>query len=131
MASTEIQEGEYVRVDYEFGGSGVQIIMRDPLGRMADGLLFRLPASFQRWHCADDHDLQIGVEFYKRADWEWLSLSDSTLAVPPEDMATFEATMEIPSDDAAGRLRRRDLDERPRGLSTTTPTRRRCRWSST
>lgn len=101
FANSEIQEGEYVRVDYEFGGLAVPVAIRNPLERMADGYFFG-------WqHRSNDHTIsqttfKIGVEFYKRADWAWLSLSDDSLDVPAEDMATFVATVDLPEDAAAG-----------------------------
>lgn len=100
-ANSEIQQGEYIRMDYEFGGLAVPIIIHDPLDRMADGYFF----GFQ--HRANDHTvltttLHIGVEFYKRADWPWLSLSDSTLLVPANGSATFDAVATIPANALPG-----------------------------
>ena len=101
FANSEIQEGEYIRVDYEFGGLAVPIAIRDPLERMGDGYFF----GFQ--HRYNDGSvptttIKIGVEFYQRADWEWLELSDSSLEIPAESTATFEATMSLPADVAPG-----------------------------
>ena len=98
---TEIQQGEYVRMDYDFGGATHMLVMRDPLERMADGYFF----GFQ--HRRNDGTIptttfKIGVEFYKRADWAWLDLSDSSLLVPAEDKATFDAVMSIPADASPG-----------------------------
>jgi uncharacterized repeat protein (TIGR01451 family) len=100
-ANSDIQQGEYVRMDYEFGGLAVPIIVHDPLDRMADGYFF----GFQ--HRANDHTVktttfQIGVEFYKRADFPWLSLSTNSLAVPAESTATFNAVATIPANAATG-----------------------------
>jgi uncharacterized repeat protein (TIGR01451 family) len=94
---TEIQEGEYVRVDYEFGGLAVNIMVNDPLERIADGYFF----GFQ--HRNNDGSVpqttvQIGVEFYKRADVPWLSLNTGYLLVPAEGMATFDAQVTVPTD---------------------------------
>ncbi|MCP4361758.1 MAG: DUF11 domain-containing protein [Chloroflexi bacterium] len=100
-SDTEIQEGEYVRVDYEFGGLAVPIAIHDPQERMADGYYFG-------WqHRNNDHTIsqttfQIGVEFYKRADWDWLALSDASVAVPAEGMAVFTATMSLSANAAPG-----------------------------
>jgi uncharacterized repeat protein (TIGR01451 family) len=98
---TEIQEGEYVRVDYDFGGLSDMLAVRDPLGRMADGYFFGWQHRYND-HSVPTTTIQIGLEFYKRADWAWLSLSDSSLSVPAEDSATFVATMALPSDAAPG-----------------------------
>lgn len=98
---TEIQQGEYVRVDYDFGGLAQMLVVRDPLERMADGYFF----GFQ--HRYNDGSVpkttfKIGLEFYKRADWAWLNLSDSYLLVPAEDEAEFVAEMSVPSDASPG-----------------------------
>ena len=98
---TEIQVGEYVRMDYEFGGLSVPIIVRDPIERMADGY-------YLGWqHRSNDHSIKtttfkIGIEFYKRADWVWLELSQGSLSVPAEGSATFDAVVEVPPDAAPG-----------------------------
>ncbi|MGD2177173.1 MAG: S8 family serine peptidase, partial [Anaerolineae bacterium] len=98
---TEIQQGEYIRMDYDFGGLAQMMLVRDPLERMADGYFF----GFQ--HRYNDGSVpqttfKIGLEFYKRADWAWLDLSDSTLVVPAEGMAQFNAEMNIPADASPG-----------------------------
>ncbi|MEA3375305.1 MAG: S8 family serine peptidase, partial [Chloroflexota bacterium] len=98
---TEIQQGEYVRVDYDFGGLAQTLVVRDPIERMADGYFF----GFQ--HRYNDGSVpkttfKIGLEFYKRADWAWLELSDSSLVVPAEDEAEFDAVMTVPTDASPG-----------------------------
>jgi len=98
---TEIQQGEYIRMDYEFGGIGIPIFVHEPTARMADGYF----CGFQ--HRANDGTidkttLQIRVEFYKRADWSWLSLDKTTLAVPAKGEANFLATAAVPADAEAG-----------------------------
>lgn len=99
--ATEIQEGEYVRMDYEFGGIGVPIMVHDPLERMADGYFFGFQHRYNDGSI-DTTTIQIAVEFYKRADWSWLSLSESSMLVPAEDMATFEAELAVPIDAEPG-----------------------------
>ena len=93
---TEIQEGEYVRVDYEFGGLAVPIAVHDPLERMADGYYFGIQHRSND-HSVDQTTFKIGVEFYKRADWAWLSLSDSSLTISAESEETFVATLDLPT----------------------------------
>lgn len=100
-AHSEIQQGEYIRVDYEFGGSGIPVIVHDPLNRMADSYFF----GFQ--HRSNDHTVvtttfQIGVEFYKRADWPWLSVSTNHLTVPANSTASFNAVAAIPANALPG-----------------------------
>jgi uncharacterized repeat protein (TIGR01451 family) len=98
---TEIQQGEYVRVDYDFGSLDDQLFIRDPLERMADGYFFGFQHRYNDG-TIDHTTITIGVEFYKRADWDWLSLSDSSLTVPAESDANFVATMALPGDTAPG-----------------------------
>jgi len=98
---TEIQEGEYVRVDYDFGGLAKMIIVRNPLERIADGYFFGWQHRYNDGSVPTT-TFQIGLEFYKRADWDWLSVSDRSVSVPAEASATFEATMAIPADAAPG-----------------------------
>lgn len=97
FANSEIQEGEYIRMDYEFGGLAVPIFVRDPLARMADGYYF----GWQHRHndgTVGPTTFKIGVEFYQRADWDWLTLSDDEVFVPAEGVAAFQAQMAIPTD---------------------------------
>lgn len=98
---TEIEQGEYVRMDYEFGGLAVPIYVRDPLARMGDGYFFGLQHR-NNDHTVNTTSFKIGVEYYKRADWPWLSLSSSSLNVPAGGEATFNATAAIPADAKPG-----------------------------
>jgi len=98
---TEIQEGEYVRVDYDFGGLAQMIIVRDPLERIDDGYYFGWQHRYNDGSVPTT-TFQIGLEFYKRADWGWLSLSTGSLAVPAEGSATFDAQAAIPTGTASG-----------------------------
>ncbi len=101
FANSEIQEGEYIRMDYEFGGLAVPIIVHNPLERMADGYLFGWQHRVNDGSVAQT-TFKIGVEFYKRADWDWLTLSTGSLPVPPKGTATFDATVSVPGDAAIG-----------------------------
>jgi uncharacterized repeat protein (TIGR01451 family) len=101
FANSDIQQGEYVRVDYEFGGIGIPVIVHNPKQRMGNAYYF----GFQ--HRANNHTVktttfQIGVEFYKRADFPWLSLSANSLAVPANSTATFNAVATIPANAKPG-----------------------------
>jgi uncharacterized repeat protein (TIGR01451 family) len=101
FANSEIQEGEYVRMDYSFGGIALPFFVRDPLERMADGYFFGFQHRYNNG-TVDTTTFKIGVEFYKRADWDWLTLSTDKLLVPAEGEATFEAQMAIPANAAPG-----------------------------
>ncbi|MGD2146044.1 MAG: 5'-nucleotidase C-terminal domain-containing protein, partial [Anaerolineae bacterium] len=98
---TEIQEGEYVRLDYAYFDPAQMIMVHDPLERMSDGY-------FLGWrHHENDGTVpvttfEIQLEFYKRADWAWLSLSDTSLLVPAEGEAEFDAMMSIPAEASPG-----------------------------
>ena len=98
---TEIQQGEYVRLDYDFGGSTDMLVVRNPLERVADGYFFGFQHRFNDGSVPQT-TFKIGLEFYKRADWAWLDLSDSSLMVPAEGQAHYDAVMSIPSDAAPG-----------------------------
>jgi len=101
FANTEIQEGEYIRTDYEFGGLSIPIFVNNPLERMADGYFFGFQHRYNDF-TVDQTTFKIGVEFYKRADWGWLNLSDDSLIIPPESEATFVAEVSLPADVAPG-----------------------------
>jgi uncharacterized repeat protein (TIGR01451 family) len=95
--ATEMQQGEYIRLDYNFLGNTDQFTIRDPLDRMDDGLFVGLQ------HRTSTPDLPVSgltiyLEFYQRVDWPWLGLSDTSLTVPPWDAAAFDATMTVPGD---------------------------------
>jgi len=99
--ATEIQQGEYIRMDYEFGGLGIPLFVHDPLDRVEDGYFF----GFQRRMndgSVDETKITIRVEFYKRANWPWLTLDTSTLVIPPYSDGSFTATVDIPADAPAG-----------------------------
>jgi len=98
---TEIQEGEYVRVDYNFDHPAQMFIVSDPLERMADGYFFGWQHRYNDGSVPTT-TFQIGLQFYKRADWDWLSVSDRSVSAPAESSATFEATMAIPADAETG-----------------------------
>lgn len=98
---TEIQEGEYIRFARNSHGNTNQITIRDPLERMADGMFIGLQ------HQRTTPDLPISsltfyLEFYQRVDWDWLSLSDTSVTVEAWDTMTFTAAMAVPTDTAYG-----------------------------
>ncbi|MFQ5870964.1 MAG: S8 family serine peptidase [Candidatus Geothermarchaeales archaeon] len=49
-----------------------------------------------------DTTVTVTVEFYKKATWSWLSLDSTMVSVPGDGTATFNATVEVPSDAAVG-----------------------------
>ena len=100
-ANSEIQQGEYIRVDYEFGGIGIPVIIHDPLNRMADGYFLGLQHRYNNG-TVNTTPFKLGVEFYKRADWGWLDLNKTSLMVPAESEATFDATVAVPADAEPG-----------------------------
>ena len=101
FTKTEIQEGEYVRTDYQFGGVSVPIYVHDPKARMGDGYFFGFQHRRNEGLVAKT-TFKVGVEFYKRGDWPWLSLSNTTLTAPAQGQATFTASMALPADAAPG-----------------------------
>ncbi len=99
--TTEVQQGEYVRMDYEFGGIGIPIFVRDPLKRMADGYFLGVQHRINNG-TVDQTDFKIRVEFYKRGAWSWLSLDKTQLSVPANSVRTFVATVDVPADAEIG-----------------------------
>ena len=99
--TTEVQQGEYVRMDYEFGGSGIPIFVRDPLKRMEDGYFLGVQHRINDG-TVEQTNFKIRVEFYKRGAWDWLSLDKTLLTVPANSAVTFVATMDVAADAEIG-----------------------------
>jgi len=101
FANSDVQQGEYVRVDYEFGGIGIPVIVHNPKQRMGNAYYFGFQHRNNN-HTVKTTTFQIGVEFYKRADFPWLSLSNSSLVVPANGTASFDAVATIPANAKTG-----------------------------
>lgn len=95
FAASEMDEGEYVRFMYHRAGANtLQSWVRDPAGRMADGLFLGLQHS-ARSESIPTTDFDIQIDFYENADWSWLS-------APADASGSFTATVDVPADTPAG-----------------------------
>ncbi len=83
---------------YNIGG---QMTVQRPLERMHDGIYLGL-IHRQRSEDIPQTHFKFKVEFYQHAPWPWLSIEPTSLTVPANGMATFDATMSVPSTAAYG-----------------------------
>jgi len=91
---------EYNRFTYGYP-SGTYLeasVGRDSLSRRHDGVFFGV----QRRTGTDAVTMQVRITFYKKADWDWLSLSASSVNLPAGGDATFQATVSVPADARPG-----------------------------
>ena len=96
--NSEIDQYEYVRFAYHRpGATTLQVSVRDPLERMADGLFIGLQHQ-TRTEQQPTTDMVFQIDFYEYADWDWLTLSDSEVTIPANGYATFTATISVPAD---------------------------------
>jgi hypothetical protein len=86
--NSELDRGEYVRFMYHRAGSNaLQSWVRDPHGRMADGLFLGLQHS-RRNASIPVTDFSVQIDFYENVDWPWVNTVptatgfDATIAVP-------------------------------------------------
>ncbi len=78
---------------YPYGTYLEASVGRDSLSRRHDGVFFGV----QRRTGAEAVTLQVRITFYRKADWDWLSLSGSSVGLPASGDATFQATMSVPA----------------------------------
>jgi hypothetical protein len=98
----EIDAGEYIRYNYGYSyGTVVQMTVKDPSHRYHDGLFLGL--RHRDWtDRVPSTVLRFQITFYQRADWPWLTTDVTSLEVPGESSATFEATVNVPADQPLG-----------------------------
>lgn len=91
---------EYIRFSYANASANYQLIDlgRDALSRRHDGVFFGL----QRYYGTTDVTVTVHMILYRKADWEWLSLSSSSVNVPAGGEVTVTATMAVPTDARVG-----------------------------
>lgn len=91
---------EFNRYTYAYATANYQLadLGRDALSRRHDGVFFGL----QRFSYTEDIDVTVQLILYKKADWDWLSLSAASVNVPAAGMATVTATMAVPDDARLG-----------------------------
>ncbi len=91
FGASEMDEFEYVRFMYHRPGANtLQSFVRDPAGRMADGLYVGLQHP-DRDSAIDTTDFKIQIDFYENVDWPWVSTPSTasgsltaSIAVPAE-----------------------------------------------
>jgi hypothetical protein len=89
--ASEIDEGEYVRFMYHRAGSNALMsFVRDPAGRMADGLFLGLQHS-ARNGAIPTTDFEIEISWYENVDWDWVTTPESA-------SGSFDADITVPSD---------------------------------
>ncbi len=86
---------EINRYTYAYATSNYDVvdIGRDALSRQHDGVYFGL----MRGYGTDDIQVTVSLIFYKKADWDWLSLSTGSVTVPTGGEADVTATMTVPA----------------------------------
>lgn len=91
---------EINRYTYAYSTSSYDVvdIGRDALSRQHDGVYFGL----QRGYGSEDIDVTVSLILYKKADWEWLSLSADSVTVPAGGETDVTATMAVPADAVTG-----------------------------
>lgn len=94
-AACELDQGEYIRFGYGYNsGTSVAQSVKLPLERMHDGIFIAIRHR-NKVATVPVSNLKIALEFYKMADFPWLT-TDATLTVPAGGDATFTATMKVP-----------------------------------
>ena len=91
---------EFNRYTYAYATANYQLadLGRDALSRRHDGVFLGL----QRFFGSEDLEVTIQIILYKKADWQWLTLSADSLNVPADGQATVTATMAVPADARIG-----------------------------
>ena len=93
----EIQGGEFNRFGYGYDrGTSLQQRVKQPLARKHNGVFVALQHRSNSALVPVTH-LKIQLNFYKMADFPWLSTSARSVTVPAGGSATFDATMAVPA----------------------------------
>jgi uncharacterized repeat protein (TIGR01451 family) len=100
---TELDRWEYGRFGYNRpSANSNELYVYDPLGRMHDGLFIGTRHLYDDGANLIPTTLSYRVEFYTKADVDWLTTDVSSLVVPAGDSAAFEGTVNVPADMPAG-----------------------------
>jgi uncharacterized repeat protein (TIGR01451 family) len=98
----EIDQWEFGRFGYNRpSGNSTEVCVQNPLERMQDGL-FIGPRHHPGSTYSGDTHLNFLIEFYKKADVDWLSTDVTNLNVPAGGTATFQGTVNVPANMPAG-----------------------------
>jgi hypothetical protein len=88
--ASDLDEFEYVRFMYHRPGANtLQSFVRDPSGRMADGVYVGLQHP-DRNPAIDTTDFKIQIDFYENVDWPWLT-------APSTASGGFSASITVPT----------------------------------
>jgi len=117
----EIDPGEYIRFTYGYNsGNALQARVKRPLERYHDGIYISLRHRNRSEDIPVTH-MKIQVNFYQHASWDWLTLSDRGVSVPPGGTATFTATVSVPADAPYGVYNGAIVLTQPDGAETVIP----------
>lgn len=91
---------EYNRYSYGYPEANYLEVSvgRDALSRQHDGVFFGLQRAFG----ADEYFVDVSIRFYKKVDWPWLTLSQTSVDVPGASSADVTATVAVPADARVG-----------------------------
>jgi hypothetical protein len=97
-------ETEINRFSYAYGDTNYHIadLGGDALSRHHDGVFFGLQRTSPTWGEVPPLEVTVDLIFYKKADWDWLSLSAASVNVPANGQTDVTATMAVPADAALG-----------------------------
>ena len=86
---------EYNRFTYGYpAGTCLEASLgRESLSRRHNGVFFGL----QRRQGTDGATFKITIEYFKKRDWYWLTLTPTHLVIPPQDTRAVAATVTVPS----------------------------------
>jgi len=94
---------EYLRLTYgrTFGTLTRADLTGESIQRAHDGIFLGLQC---RSGCglAGGWNIKVRLTYYQRVDWDWLTLSTTSLNIPANSSATFSASMNIPANTKSG-----------------------------
>src|SRR5262245_60370014 len=95
FSASEIEKGEYVRFMYHRpGANALMSFVRNPATRMADGMFLGLQHSAHN-PAIPVTNFQVQIDWYKNADWAWVTTPDSA-------SGSFSASIAVPEDTPYG-----------------------------
>jgi len=98
----EMDPMEINRYTYGYNwGTALEARVHDPLKRYHDGILVGIQHYTKTW-LAPIVPINIKVEFYKKADWNMLTVTPSLVTIPPGGSVTVEAKVTVPEDTPYG-----------------------------
>ncbi|MDW8350679.1 MAG: S8 family serine peptidase [Anaerolineae bacterium] len=95
---TELDRWEYVRFAYHRpGGNRNEVWIQNPVQRMDDGMFIGIRHLYRPNAATLTTTLRYRIEFYKKSDVPWLSLSSGSVSVPATGSAAVQATVNVPA----------------------------------